>query len=61
MVKKIGYSLVVAGALWFGTGVVNTVFAGSVMAEEKKCEKCGHVPSECAKADCKCECQKPKH
>ena len=42
MVKKIGYSLVVAGALWLGTGIVNTVLAGSGMAEEKKCEKCGH-------------------
>ncbi len=61
MVKKIGYSLVVAGALWFGTGVVNTVFVGSAMAEEKKCDKCGHLPAECAKANCQCDCQKGKH
>lgn len=61
MVKKIAYSLVVAGIFWLGTGTVNTVFAGSVMAEEKKCDKCGHLPAECAKTDCKCDCQKAKH
>lgn len=61
MVRKIAYSLVVAGTLWLGTGIVTPVFVGSAMAEEKKCEKCGHLPAECAKAGCKCDCQKGKH
>ena len=55
MLRKFGYSLVVMGALMFGVGVVNTVLVGSAMAEEKKCEKCGHLPSQ-KEADCKCEC-----
>lgn len=60
MVKKFGYSLVVMGVLMFGVGVVNTALVGSAMAEEKKCEKCGH---ECSKPekDCKCECHHAKH
>ena len=60
MLKKFGYSLVVMGALMFGVGVVNTVLVGSAMAEEKKCEKCGHLPSQ-KEADCKCECHHAKH
>ena len=55
MLRKFGYSLVVIGALMFGVGVVNTVLVGSAMAEEKKCDKCGHLPSQ-KEADCKCEC-----
>ena len=53
MLKKFGYSLVVVGALLFGVGVVNTVLVGSAMAQEKKCDKCGDLPSKPAK-DCKC-------
>ena len=60
MLRKFGYSLVVMGALMFGVGVVNTVLVGSAMAEEKKCEKCGHLPSQ-KEADCKCECHHAKH
>lgn len=56
MLKKFGYSLLVVGALMVGVGVVNTAFVGSAMAtEEKKCDKCGHMPSKPEK-DCKCEC-----
>jgi len=61
MLKKFGYSMVVVGALMLSAGVVNTVLVGSAMAEEKKCDKCGHLPAECAKTSCKCDCQKPKH
>lgn len=61
MLKKFVYGLFVAGALMIGSGVINTSFVGSAMAEEKKCDKCGHLPSECAKTDCKCDCQKGKH
>ena len=61
MLKKFGCGLFVVGVLMFGASAVNTTFAGYVMAEEKKCEKCGHLPSECAKTDCKCDCQKGKH
>ncbi len=61
MLKKFGCSLVVVGALTLGVGVLNSVLVGSVMAEEKKCAKCGHLPSECAKTSCKCECQKKTH
>ena len=61
MLKKFGYSLVVAGALMLGVGVVNTVLVGSAMAaEEEKCDKCGHLPSKPEK-DCKCECHHAKH
>lgn len=60
MLKRFGYSLIVAAALMVGVGVVNTVLVGSAMAEEKKCEKCGHTPSECAKTHCKCPCQQKK-
>lgn len=60
MLRKFGYSLVVMGALMFGVGVVNTVLVGSAMAEEKKCEKCGHTSSQ-AEKDCKCECHHAKH
>ena len=60
MLRKFGYSLVVMGALMFGVGVVNTVLVGSAMAEEKKCEKCGQLPSQ-KEADCKCECHHAKH
>lgn len=55
MLKRFGYSLVVVGALMFGFGVVNSAFIGSAVAAEKKCEKCGHLPSK-AEKDCKCEC-----
>lgn len=61
MLKKFGYSLVVVGALMFGFGVVNNVFIGAAKAaeepKEKKCEKCGHLPSK-PEGDCKCECHK---
>jgi len=60
MLKKFGYSLVIVGALMFGVGIVNTVLVGSAMAEEKKCDKCGHLPSK-AEKDCKCDCHKAKH
>ena len=60
MLRKFSYSLVVMSALMFGVGVVNTVLVGSAMAEEKKCEKCGHLPSQ-KEADCKCECHHAKH
>ena len=59
MLRKFGYSLVVMGALMFGVGVVNTVLVGSAMAEEKKCDKCGHTAKE--SKDCKCECHHAKH
>ena len=61
MLKKFGYSLVFVGALMFGVCTVNTVLVGSVVAgeEEKKCEKCGHLPSKPEK-DCKCECHAKK-
>ncbi len=59
MLKRVGYSLVVAGALILGVGVVNSVLVGSAMAEEKKCDKCGHTAKE--GKDCKCECHKAKH
>ena len=61
MLKKFGYSLVVVGALMLGVCAVNTVLVGSVTAaeEEKKCEKCGHMPSKPEK-DCKCECHAKK-
>lgn len=58
MLKKFGYSLLVVGALMVGVGVVNTAFVGSAMAEENKCDKCGHTASE--GKDCKCECHQ-KH
>lgn len=61
MLKRFGYSLVVVGVLMSGVGVVTGVLVGSAIAEEKKCAKCGHLPSECAKTSCKCECQKTKH
>ncbi len=60
MLKKFSYSLVVAGVLLFGVGVVNTALIGPAMAEEKRCDKCGHVPSK-AEKDCKCECHGAKH
>ena len=60
MLRKFSYSLVVMSALMFGVGVVNTALVGSAMAEEKKCEKCGHLPSQ-KEADCKCECHHAKH
>ena len=60
MLKKFSYSLIVTAALMVGVGVVNTVLVGSVMAEEKKCDKCGDLPSKPCK-DCKCECHKAKH
>ncbi len=61
MLKKFGYSLIVVGSLMLGVGVVNAVLVGSVVAgeEEKKCEKCGHLPSKPEK-DCKCECHVKK-
>ncbi len=61
MLKKLGSSLVIVGALMVGTGVINTTFIGSVHASEAtKCEKCGHTPDECAKTHCKCPCQEKK-
>ncbi len=60
MLKRFGYGLIVAAALMVGVGVVNTVLVGSAMAEEKKCDKCGDLPSKPGK-DCKCECHKAKH
>jgi len=61
MLRKFGYSLIVVGALMLGVGVVNTMLVGSVVAgeEEKKCDKCGHLPSKPEK-DCKCECHAKK-
>ena len=59
MLKKFGYSLVVAGVLMLGVGVVNTVFVSTVRAEETACEKCKHLPSKPEK-DCKCECHAAK-
>ena len=59
MLKKFGYGLIVAGALMLGVGVVNAVSVSSAMAaEEKKCDKCGDLPSKPAK-DCKCACHTP--
>ena len=60
MLKKFGYSIIVAGALMLGVGVVNSVLVSSAMADEKKCDKCGHLPSKSEK-DCKCECHHVKH
>ena len=60
MLKKFGLGLAFIGALMFGVCTVNTVLVGSVVAgheEEKKCEKCEHLPSKPG-ADCKCECHK---
>lgn len=59
MLKKFGYSFIVVGALMLGVGVVNTVLVGSAMAAEKKCDKCGHLPSK-AEKDCKCPCHTAK-
>ena len=60
MLKKFGYSLVVAGALMLGVGVVNTAFVSTVKAEEAACDKCKHLPSK-PEGDCKCECHHAKH
>ncbi|TVL99367.1 MAG: hypothetical protein CV087_18260 [Candidatus Brocadia sp. WS118] len=61
MLKGFCYSFTVVGALMFGVGVIDTAFVGSAIAEEKKCDKCGHATSK-AENDCKCEChmQGPK-
>ena len=59
MLKKLGYSFIVVGALVLGVGVVNTVFVSTVRAEEKACDKCKHLPSKPEK-DCKCECHAAK-
>ena len=59
MLKKLGYSIIVVGALMLGVGAVNTAFVGTVMAEEKVCEKCKHMPSK-PEGDCKCECHAKK-
>ena len=62
MLRKLGYSLIVAAVLMLGVGVVNAVFVSTAMAteaEEKKCDKCGDLPSKPAK-DCKCECHAAK-
>ncbi len=61
MLKKFGLSLIVMGLPIFGATVINTAFVGAVMAEEKTCSKCGHMPAECAKTGCKCDCQKSTH
>ena len=60
MLKKFGYSIIVVGALMLGVGVVNAAFVSSAMAAgEKKCDKCGHMPSKPEK-DCMCECHAKK-
>ncbi len=60
MAKKIGYQLLVAGALLFGVGVVNTAVVCSAIAdEEKRCDRCGHLPSK-PDGNCKCECHAKK-
>ena len=56
---------VAIAALTLGLGgFVSTAKASTatvfVQTEEKKCEKCGHLPSKPEK-DCKCECHKAKH
>ena len=61
MLKKFCLGLIIMGLPIFGACIINTTFVGSVMAEEKACNKCGHLPEECAKTGCKCDCQKPKH
>lgn len=61
MLKKFGFSLIVMSLPIFGAVIINTAFVSSVMAEEKACSKCGHLPAECAKTGCKCDCQKAKH
>jgi hypothetical protein len=61
MLKKFGYSLIVAGVLMLGVGVVNSVSVSTAMAaeaEEKACDKCKDLPSKPAK-DCKCACHTP--
>ncbi|KKO21017.1 MAG: hypothetical protein DCC43_07255 [Candidatus Brocadia sp.] len=58
--KGFCYSFAVVSALMFGAGVVNAAFVGSAMAEEKNCDKCGHVPAK-AENDCKCDCHNAKH
>lgn len=59
MVKKLSFSLVVAGALFFSFCSTNNIFINSAVAEEKEkeCKKCGHVPSK-IEPDCPCECHK---
>mgnify|MGYP001589980509 CR=1 FL=1 len=62
MLKKFGLGLAFIGALMFGVCTVNTVLVGSVVAgheEEKKCEKCGHLPTK-PENDCKCVCHEKK-
>ena len=54
MLKKFGYSLLVVGALVVGVGAVNATLVGTVVANEAKCDKCGHTAKE--GKDCKCEC-----
>lgn len=62
MLKKFSAGFVLVATLTMCMGIVNTAFVNFASAsEEKKCKKCGHLPSECAKTDCKCDCQKPKH
>ncbi len=56
---------VTVAALTLGLGGYMSVAKAStttafVQAEEKKCEKCGHLPSKPEK-DCKCECHKKAH
>jgi len=62
MLRRLGYSLIVAAVLMLGVGVVNAVSVSTAMAteaKEMKCDKCGDLPSKPAK-DCKCECHKPE-
>ena len=62
MLRRLGYSLIVAAVLMLGIGVVNAVSVSTVMvteAEEKKCDKCGDLPSKPAEG-CKCECHAEK-
>ncbi len=62
MLKKFGLGLAFIGALMI-CGVSAIVVKSAVAEEkkeEKKCDKCGDLPSKPAK-DCKCECHKPKH
>lgn len=60
MLRKFGYSLIIVVTLMLGVGVVNTVLVGpAIAAEEKRCDKCGHLPSK-PDGNCKCECHGKK-
>ena len=61
MLKKFWVGLAFISALMFGVCTVNTVLVDSVVAgdEQKKCEKCGHLPTK-PENDCKCVCHEKK-